>query len=422
LFGGFMKGNAMQKFKYTAKNATGSQVSGSVSATSEAEAVSQLQKQSLTVLMVKPEGSRLLNFKLFGGGDPRPHAKSEDMVLFTRQMATMISAGIPLIEALEVQAEQVSDKGFRAAIRRIVERVRSGSDLSAALAEYPKIFKPIFLNMIRAGEASGQLDEIMLRLAEYQEASVALRREIKAAMTYPVVSLALITGITLFLMVGILPKFKQIFDNLMASNPKASLPGITKFMLSLSLMMRDNFLVGCLAVAGLVVAVVLYVRTNPGEYQWHWLKLRIPVFGSLFRKVAMSRFSRTFATLIRSGVPILGSLEIVAGTAGNRIVADAVMQAKESVRQGNTLAEPLARSGVFPPMVTRMISIGEKSGAMESLLVKISEFYDQQVSATVESLTSLIEPIMIGVMGVMVGSIVLSVFLPILKVQQLVSK
>ena len=412
----------MQKFKYTAKNAVGSQVSGSVSAATEADAVSQIQKQSLTVLTVKPEGSGFLSFNFFGKHDPRPHAKSEDMVLFTRQMATMISAGIPLLEALEVQAEQMSDKGFRVAIRRIVERVRTGSDLSTALSDYPKIFKPIFLNMIRAGEASGQLDEILLRLAEYQEASVALRREIKAAMTYPVISLALIAGITLFLMVGILPKFKMIFDNLMASNPKASLPGITKFMLNLSLAMRDHFVVGALAVIGLAVAVVLYVRTGPGEWQWHWLKLRIPVFGTLFSKVAMSRFSRTFATLIRSGVPILGSLEIVAGTSGNRIVSDAVMEAKESVRQGNTLAEPLARSGVFPPMVTRMISIGEISGSREGLLVKISEFYDQQVSATVESLTSLIEPLMIGVMGVMVGSIVLSVFLPILKLQQLVAR
>jgi type IV pilus assembly protein PilC len=367
-------------------------------------------------------GSSILNMSLFGSGDPKPHVKSDDMVLFTRQMATMISAGIPLLEALEVQAEQVSDKGFRVAIGNIADMVRTGSDLSASLAEYPKIFKPIFINMIRAGEASGQLDEILLRLAEYQEATVALRREIKAAMTYPVISLALITGITLFLMVGILPKFKQIFDNLMASNPKASLPAITKFMLDLSILMRDNFMVGILGIVAAIVGLVLYTRTKTGEWQWHWLKLRLPIFGPLFSKVAMSRFSRTFATLIRSGVPILGSLEIVAGTAGNRIVSDAVMEAKESVRQGRTLAEPLAESGVFPPMVTRMISIGEKSGAMESLLMKISEFYDQQVSATVESLTSLIEPLMIGVMGVMVGSIVLSVFLPILKIQELVSR
>jgi type IV pilus assembly protein PilC len=392
-----------------------------LNASSEAEAVSQLQRQSLAVVRINEEKGSIFSGNLFGG-DPRPHAGSEDMVLFTRQMATMIGAGIPLLEALEVQAEQVSDKGFSLAIRRIAENVRTGSDLSAALAVYPKVFRPIYINMIRAGEASGQLDEILIRLAEYQEASVALKREIKSAMTYPVISLALITGITLFLMVGILPKFKQIFDNLMASNPKASLPGITKFMLTLSLLMRDNFLIGAVALVGLIIAVVVYTRTGPGEYQWHWLKLRLPIFGSLFRKVAMSRFSRTFATLIRSGVPILGSLDIVAGTSGNRIVEDAVLAAKESVRQGNTLAEPLAASGVFPPMVTRMISIGEKSGAMESLLLKISEFYDQQVSATVESLTSLIEPLMIGVMGVMVGSIVLSVFLPILKIQELVSR
>ena len=412
----------MQKFKYAAKNSNGTQVSGVISAASEGEAASQLQKQSLTVLSVKAEAPAGLFAGLFGKHDPRAHASPDDMVLFTRQLATMIGAGIPLLEALEVQAEQVTDKGFRCAIKRIAESVRQGSDLSAALSLYPKVFKPMYVNMIRAGEASGQLDEILLRLAEYEESSVALRREIKSAMTYPVISLAMITGITLFLMVGILPKFKTIFDNLMASNPKASLPGITKFMLSLSLLMRDNFLVGALGLAGLIVAVILYIRTKPGEYQWHWLLLRLPVFGSLFRKVAMSRFSRTFATLIRSGVPILGALEIVAGTAGNRIVSDAVMEAKESVRQGNTLAEPLSKSGVFPPMVTRMISIGEKSGAMESLLVKISEFYDQQVSATVESLTSLIEPLMIGVMGIMVGSIVLSVFLPILKLQQLVTR
>ena len=412
----------MPKFKYTAKDPGGSQVGGSVSAASEIDAVSQLQKQALTVLNIKPEGYSFLRLSLFGGGDPRPHVKPDDMVLFTRQLATMIGAGIPLLEALEVQSEQVSDKGFRIAIRRIADMVRSGSDLSDSLAEYPKIFKSIFVNMIRAGEASGQLDEILVRLAEYQESSVALRREIKAAMTYPVISLALISGITLFLMVGILPKFKMIFDNLMASNPNASLPWITKFMLDLSLLMRDNFLLGLLGLAGLIVGVILYVRTRPGEYQWHWLKLRIPVFGALFSKVAMSRFSRTFSTLIRSGVPILGALDIVAGTAGNRIVADAVMKARESVRQGNTLAEPLAASGIFPPMVTRMISIGEKSGAMESLLVKISEFYDQQVSSTVESLTSLIEPIMIGIMGAMVGTIVLSVFLPILKIQQLVTR
>lgn len=411
----------MARFRYTAKGPGGKDVSGTTTAPNETEAITQLKGQNLAVLKIQKKGEASFSFGIFGG-DPRPHVKADDMVLFTRQLATMIGAGIPLLEALEVQAEQVTDRGFKVAIRKIADKVRSGSDLSAALSAYPKIFKSIFINMVRAGEASGQLDVILVRLAEYQEASVALKREIKAAMTYPVVSLSLITGITVFLMVGILPKFKQIFDSLLASNPKASLPAITRITLNLSLWMRQNFLLMLLVGAGLAVALVLYTRTGIGGWQWDWLRLRIPVFGPLFRKVSMSRFSRTFATLIRSGVPILGALEIVAGTAGNRIVADAVLMAKESVRRGNTLAEPLAASGVFPPMVTRMISIGEKSGAMEALLEKISDFYDQQVKATVESLTSLIEPMMIGVMGAMVGTIVMSVFLPILKIQQLVSK
>ncbi len=411
----------MANYRYTAKAASGKDVSGVTTAGSEAEAVSQLKGQNLVVLKIHREGGSPFSFSLFGG-DPRPHVSADDMVLFTRQLATMIGAGIPLLEALEVQAEQVRDKGFRIAITRIAEKVRSGSDLSAALADYPKVFRAIFINMVKAGEASGQLDEILVRLAEYEEASVALKREIKAAMTYPVVSLTLITGITLFLMVGILPKFKQIFDSLMASNPKASLPAVTRYMLALSLWMRDNFLLMTGGIVVLIIALVMYTRTGIGGYQWDWLKLRLPVFGPLFRKVSMSRFARTFATLIRSGVPILGALEIVSGTAGNRVVSNAVMGAKESVRQGNTLAEPLGASGIFPPMVVRMVSIGERTGAMEALLEKISEFYDQQVKATVESLTSLIEPIMIGVMGVMVGTIVLSVFLPILKIQQLVTK
>jgi type IV pilus assembly protein PilC len=411
----------MANFRYTAKASTGKDVTGVTIASTEADAVAQLKGQNLVILKIHREGFSLSSLGLFGG-DPKPHVSADDMVLFTRQLATMIGAGIPLLEALEVQAEQVRDKGFKVAIGRIVEKVRGGSDLSAALATYPKIFKAIFINMVRAGEASGQLDEILVRLAEYEESSVALKREIKAAMTYPVVSLALITGITLFLMVGILPKFKAIFDNLMASNPKASLPAITRYMLSLSLWMRNNLIFLFAAIVVLIVVTIMYSRTGVGSYQLDWLKLRLPVFGPLFRKVAMSRFSRTFATLIRSGVPILGALEIVAGTSGNRIVSDAVLSAKEAVRQGNTLAEPLGASGVFPPMVTRMISIGERTGAMEQLLEKISEFYDQQVKATVESLTSLIEPIMIGVMGAMVGTIVLSVFLPILKIQQLVTK
>jgi type IV pilus assembly protein PilC len=267
--------------------------------------------------------------------------------------------------------------------------------------------------MVKAGETAGQLDVILTRLADYQEATIKLIREIKAAMTYPIISLALIFGITGFLLVGIIPKFAEIFESL-----GVELPMITLVLLALSAFLVQYF---WYITVGLVLSFVLirsYTRyTAMGRWQMDFLKLKMPIFGSLFQKVALSRFSRTFSTLIRSGVPILGALEIVAATSGNLIVEEAIEASMSSVKQGEPLAEPLAQYWVFPPMVTRMIAIGERSGALESLLEKISEFYDQQVSATVESLTSLIEPIMIGIMGFVVGSIVLAVFLPIFKLQ-----
>jgi type IV pilus assembly protein PilC len=271
--------------------------------------------------------------------------------------------------------------------------------------------------MVRAGEAGGQLDAILVRLAEYLEASEALKRDIKSAMTYPVISLSMILLIVVGLMVGIIPKFKAIFDNL-----GIPLPLPTKILLTVSMVMQKYFLVVGAIIVVLVVLLILFKRSKRGEYTFHWLILRLPIFGDLFKKVAVSRFSRTFATLIKSGVPILGALEIVAATSGNRIIEGTIIDAREHVRKGETLSEPLSQSGIFPPMVTRMIGIGEKSGALEALLGKISEFYDQQVKATVESLTSMIEPIMIGLMGILVGGIVLAVFLPIFSIQKAVMK
>jgi type IV pilus assembly protein PilC len=403
----------MPVFRYAARSSGGDNVTGTVNAPSQAEALGQLRAQNLNVVSLREE-LRRRGFALFGGGKLRARVSIDDMVLFTRQLATMISAGIPLLEALEILAEQVDNKGFSAVIGDCVEKVRAGSDFSAALADHQGVFPSIYVNMIRAGEASGQLDEILNRLAEYQEATARLRREIRAAMTYPTISLTMIISIAMFLMLFIVPKFKEIYDGL-----DVTLPRLTQITMGTAMTLRTHFWEGFLGVAAVVVAFILYARTEFGGRQLDWLKLQLPVFGPLFRKVALSRFSRTFATLIRSGVPILGALDIVAGTAGNRIVAAAVASARESVRQGESLAKPLSESPVFPPMVTRMIAIGERSGALEQLLLKISQFYDEQVEATVESLTSLIEPIMIATMGVIVGSIVLSVFLPIFKLQQI---
>jgi type IV pilus assembly protein PilC len=411
----------MQTYKYVALTGEGKRVTGSVQAEREDEAVSQLQGQSLTILSISQgvggagSGSKAVGAKR-GFAVSLQRIKLDDLVLFTRQMATMIGAGIPLLEALEIMEEQVENKRFSGIVGQVVRRVAGGGDFSEALAEHPKVFNRIFINMVRSGEASGQLDTILVRLADYLESAAALRREIKSAMTYPVVSLVLIFGITIFLMVGIIPKFNEIFTQM-----EVELPALTVFMLTAGLWMRDYFLVFMGVIAAIVAAIALYSRTTLGKRHKDWLVLHVPIFGPLFQKVAISRFSRTLSTLLDSGVPILGALEIVATTAGNSVVEDAINRARENVRQGENLAQPLSESWVFPPMVTRMIAVGERSGALETLLRKISEFYDQQVSATVESLTSLIEPLMIGIMGGLVGTIVLSVFWPILKLQQALS-
>jgi type IV pilus assembly protein PilC len=413
----------MAEFTYTARNNAGKQVNGTVVAQNESDALGELRRQNLVVVSLAEKAAKKAawNIELFGGAGTKRRARArvklQDMIVFTRQLATMLSAGIPLLECLEILAEQTEDAGFRGVIEQMVEDVRSGSDFSDALRKHPKVFSNIYVNMIKAGEASGQLDEILVRLAEYQEATAALRAKIRGAMTYPIVSLVLIFSITIFLLVFIIPKFQDIFSGMNIQLPKP-----TRLVLAVSHFMSTQWYIWMGGIVAFAVGITLYGRTPGGRRQLDWLKLRAPIFGPLFKKVSISRFARTFATLIQSGVPILGALEIVASTAGNKVIEDAVIEAATSVRQGDTLANPLSKSGVMPPMVCRMISIGEKSGALESLLEKISEFYDQQVSATVEQLTSLIEPIMIGIMGVVVGGMVLAIFLPIFELTKHVGR
>jgi type IV pilus assembly protein PilC len=403
----------MAVFAYTAKGPDGKKIESVIRAADKGAAQAELKKKNLTVsTLVEQKGAK--KSSLFG--PPRPRVKTKDIAVMTRQLSTMISAGIPLLESLEILHEQASDPGFKLTLDKIIERVRAGSDFSTALSEH-KLFTKIYVNMIKAGEASGQLDVILQRLADYTESVEELKREIKAAMTYPVISLVLILSITVGLVVGIVPKFQIIFTQL----GMTKLPAPTEILLKISVALREQYvLVGGCTIA-IVVAFFLYIRTKPGMRQWHWFLLHAPVFGPLFRKVAISRFSRTFATLIQSGVPMLGALDIVASTAGNVLVEEAVLKAKDAVSKGETLGDPLAATRVFPPMVTRMVSIGEKTGALEKLLMKIAEFYDQEVRATVKALTSLIEPLLIATMGLIVGFIVLSIFLPIIQIQETLS-
>ncbi len=350
-------------------------------------------------------------------GPPKPKVGTEDIAIFTRQLSTMISAGIPLMESLDVLAQQQQDKGFKLVLNQIVEDVRGGEDFSSALEKHPNLFTRIYVNMARAGEASGNLDTVLTRLAEYMESAEQLKREIKSAMTYPVISLFLIVAIAGALMIFIVPKFKTIFDSI-----GMDLPAITKATLAVSLFLKANIwkILGGAVVGGILFK--MYISTDIGEYQWHWVLLHLPIFGPLFQKVSIARFAQTYATLIRSGVPILGALEITAETAGNRIISDAIHDSREEVRQGEHLGPPLEETGVFPIMVTKMISIGEQSGALEQLLEKIAEFYNQQVEATVNQLTDLIEPILISLMGLIVGGIVLAIFMPILNIQSAVQQ
>ena len=413
----------MANCKYEAKNFAGKAVSGTLAGTSQEAVIAELRKRSLIVLAVRPTGDD-------GGGkgggmkgvftDSNPNRYSprgDELVVFTRQLSTMVGAGIPLLEGLEILQEQAERAGFAAVLDSVVEDIRGGTDLSTAMEKFPRCFSNIYIAMIRAGEVSGQLDEILNRLAEYVEASLKLKRDIKAAMTYPVVSLVLVVGITMFLMLGIVPKFREVFASM-----EITLPALTSTILNIADWMKDNVVAMMAIMAGAFVGIKVYAKSKTGKWQLDWLMLNVPVFGPLFRKVALSRFAKTFSTLVKAGVPILGALEIVSQTVGNQVISKAVDEARESVRQGEGLADPLGRSPQFPPMVVKMIGIGERSGALEQLLEKISIFYDDQVAASVKSLTSLIEPIMIAVMGFLVGTIVLAVFLPIFELQKKLSQ
>ena len=411
----------MPTFKYAAKTNEGKTITGTVVASQPSEVVGELRKKNLVVLDVQETSRRVSGSATTGPRGQkiaaRPgKARKDDLVIFTRQLSTMIGAGIPLLESLEVLAGQVDNPGFAKTLKMIAEDVRGGSDYSTALSKHPRSFKPIYVSMVKAGEVSGQLDEILVRLAEYMESSSKLKREIKAAMTYPVISLVMVIGISLFLMIGIVPQFRPIFDSL-----GIKLPALTAAVMNTSRWLVNNYLIGGGIAAAFTVGLVIFKRSEVGGVTVDWTMLHLPVFGSLFQKVALSRFSRTFSTLLRSGVPILGSLEIVAETSGNRIISRAVLKARDSVKNGNSLSEPLETAPVFPAMVTRMIAIGEKSGSLEQLLEKISTFYDEQVSAAVKSLTSMIEPLLIGLMGGLVGTIVFAVFLPIFEIQKKLS-
>lgn len=399
----------MAKFKYAARDRAGNKVEDEVIAKNQAMAMQQLRKAGYSVLSINEVKKSLFNLSL---SKPKPRVSGNDLVIFTRQFSTMVEAGLPVVEILDILLEQTDDAGFKMVVADVRSEVRGGSDLSTAMSKYPKVFSELYVNLIKAGEASGDLDVILKRLASFLEKNASLKRKIISAMTYPSVSLGLILLITIGLMVFIVPMFKEIFDKM-----GADLPLPTKIVMAISDTLLDYWYLVSAVGIGLFVFIKMSSKTPRGRYFWDSLKIKAPVFGELFQKVAISRFSRTFSTMLKSGVPMLASLEIVASTAGNGVVEEAISASREAVRQGESLATPLGETPIFPPMVVRMISVGERTGALESLLEKVADFYDEQVDAAVETLTAVIEPVMIGIMGVLVGGIVIALFMPILSLQ-----
>ena len=402
----------MPTFAYTARSRDGKTQKGSLTADNPRAVITMLQSRGLVA-----DASGIKEEKKGGKkGLGQKRVKMGELLIFTRQAATMINAGLPLLQSLDILAEQTDDANFSAVIQGIGQDVEGGETFSEALRKYPKAFPDLYVSMVRAGEAGGDLDGVMLQLADYMESTAELIRRIKSAMTYPVVAFAMILLMASGLIVFVVPQFAKIFADL-----DAELPTPTQILITISEVMRSwKALVVLAAAAAAAVAVKMYGQTETGRFNLDKLILKLPVFGSLQRKVAVSRFTRTLSTLTRSGVAILQAMEIVERTAGNEVFAKAVRESADSVRNGETLAEPLARSGVFPTMVTRMIGVGEKTGALEVMLEKISDFYDSEVKSTVDSLTSLIEPLLIMMMGIIVGGIVIALFMPILGLSSLI--
>jgi type IV pilus assembly protein PilC len=407
----------MPTFAYTARTRTGGQKKGTITADSRQAATVMLTQQGLKIENITERAARGANTAKLNR-----KVKTADLLVFTRQLSTIVSAGLPLMQGLDILAEQTDDPNFGAIINAISQEVESGETFSDSLRKFPRAFPDLYVSMVRSGEASGDLDGVLIQLADYLESSEELKRRIKSAMTYPVVAFSMIILIASGLIIWVVPQFAEIFNAMSAG--KTPLPAPTRILIAVSDFLRSWYGAPLIVVAIIAAwfSVRAYGATEAGRFQLDALKLRMPVFGNLSRKVAISRFTRTLSTLTRSGVAILQALEIVERTAGNEVYAKAIRQAADSVRNGDTLADPLARAEVFPAMVTRMIAVGEKTGALEVMLMKISDFYDSEVRALVDSLTSLIEPILIGLMGVVVGGIVIALFMPILQLSSLVSQ
>ena len=398
----------MSTFKYNAMDRAGRTVSGTLEAESVEVVRAKLAELSYHVLGIHETRS--------GGGlqamfNNMQKVKLKEMAMFSRQFATMIDAGLSVVKCLDILQKQSRNPRLKDVIGQIKHDVAGGTSLTEAVQRHPRIFSPLYINMIRSAEAGGILDQVLDRLSGFLEKEQEVRGKVKSAMTYPVVVFVFAMLMVLALLMFVLPKFKGIFE---AMNLK--LPLTTKLMLNFSVYVQSYWYVGLVLIIGGIIGVKAAMRTDKGRYAVDALKLKIPIFGDLILKTAVSRFARTFGTLITSGVPVLRALEIVSETAGNRVVSDVVARARVSIKEGDKISTPLFASKVFPVMVTQMIAVGEETGRLDQMLSKVANFYDEEVDSTLKGLTSLIEPLMIVGLGLIVGFIAVSVISPIYSI------
>lgn len=422
----------MPKFNYVALDARGQESTGVIEAPDTNTAVGQLRQSGYFPTSVVEEGKGAAVAKVKkqkdkaaspakaaakgkrgGGFMQRKTVKGKTLMIFTRQLATLIDAGLPLLRGLTVLAKQERDLVLKSTINQLADAVQGGSTFSESLAQHPKIFNKLYINMVKAGELGGVLELVLNRLAEFQEKAQKIKNKVVAAMFYPVIVLVIAMAILAFLLAFIVPKFQQIFKDMLGDKP---LPPLTQFVIGASDIVKDHIISVFVVIAVVVIAFKMLARTAKGRVLIDRVKLKSPLFGDLIRKSAISRFTRTLGTLVTSGVPILQALNITRETAGNAIIADAINKVHDSVKEGESIVQPLEASGVFPPMVISMIDVGEETGQLPEMLLKIAEVYDDEVDNAVTGLTSLLEPIMIVFLAVVVGTIVIALFMPLISI------
>ena len=402
----------MPVYQWVGKNRKDEVQKGEIDAVNEEAVKAQLTRQRITPTKIKQKPKDLFENVTF----LQPRVKQRDVILFARQFSTMIDAGLPIIQCLDILYSQQSNATFKKMLKEIKESVEGGATLAEALKKFPKQFDDLFVNMIAAGEAGGILDAILRRLAAYMEKAAKLKAQVKGAMTYPVVTLIIAVVVLAVILVFVIPVFQEMFADF-----GGELPLATQIVVAASELVKSKIIYIIVALILFIIAYKRFRRTEKGRDFIDNLLLKIPVFGELLRKVAVAKFTRTMGTMLASGVAILEALDIVAKTAGNRTVEKAIYNVRTGIAEGRTMADPLSETGVFPPMVCQMIGVGESTGALDAMLEKIADFYDEEVDQAVENMTSLIEPFMLVFLGVTIGGLVVAMYLPIFKMAGAIS-